>query len=248
MSGKIRVALLMLATFTASTWACFDTFLFLQRGSMVYPYRTLAVEALGEYSFNAIKDPESDSFLGNFNLYYGLFRKASFQIGFGSSEKERHNFSIDEIRARGVYNLVNIPQKGYTLDGILECSNNSRSNELNFEISAPSIFVAQEFVLVLHPVLNIVHGSNTDFTAGGHAGVFRVFENATLLGIGAEYQSAQSSSYKQRLVKGESAASIFFGARIGKYLFLQNELAKGLANSRDFGFASTLKFVFGGQK
>jgi hypothetical protein len=37
--------------------------------------------------------------------------------------------------------------------------------------------------------------------------------------------------------------SIFLGAKIGDRFYLQNEIAKGLANSRDIGFAITAKVI-----
>ena len=63
--------------------------------------------------------------------------------------------------------------------------------------------------------------------------------------VGGLVFSAQGRPYfSSRIVEGEAAASLFIGAMIGENLFIQNELAKGLANSRDFGVALTIKGVF----
>ena len=59
--------------------------------------------------------------------------------------------------------------------------------------------------------------------------------------VGGLVFSAQGRPYfSSRIVEGEAAASLFIGAMIGENLFIQNELA----NSRDFGVASTIKGVF----
>ena len=237
-------ALVLLLVFSEAK-ACFDVFLFQNKGSMVYPKNTLVTEAFGEYSYNSITVPDDDSFLANGRVYYGISDKLSVQIGFGSADKPRGEFAFDEITASGTFNFVNHNNGKYTLDGILACSTNLANNSTALEISAPSIFRKKNSVFVAHPVLELLQENKFNAVVGAHAGVFRIFNNGTVFGIGAEYQSGQSGPFfSKRIVDGETAASLFFGAMLGKNLFLQNELAKGLANSRDFGFAITLKGVF----
>ena len=90
-----------------------------------------------------------------------------------------------------------------------------------------------------------VNGDEFDASFGAHFGLFRSFDNRTIFGIGAEYKSGQGGPYfSDRLTEGEVATSLFFGTMIGKNFYIQNEFAKGLANSRDFGFATTFKFLF----
>ncbi len=95
---------------------------------------------------------------------------------------------------------------------------------------------------MIHPTVNYGIDSK-ELEVGGHLGLFYLFEQS-LVGFGFEYSSVHSSSYvRKRLTKSEASTSIFFGSYLGKGIYLQNELAKGLANSRDFGFALTVKFV-----
>lgn len=242
------IVLVMITLIVGVSYACFDTFLFLKGSSMVYPQRTLAIETLGEYSFNSAKDGSSDTYLADFNIYYGVFERFSLQVGLGSDEKKRNEFKFDSFKARGAYNITRSPKKGYFLDGILECVGNRSMNEINFELSFPSIFSRRNYLYVVHPVVNFTKGEGFAVEAGWHCGAFRLFENGSLIGLGAEFRSAQSGSYVTRLVEGEYACSIFYGAMIGKNLFIQNELAKGLSNSRDFGVALTLKFVLDQKK
>ncbi len=62
---------------TTLAFACFDTFLFLRKGSMVYPYRSLVLELNNEYSFNNINNPQNDMFYLNGNIYYGIIKNIS---------------------------------------------------------------------------------------------------------------------------------------------------------------------------
>ncbi len=245
MKGFFKLEVAFIVFVSSASFACFDTFLFLQRSSMVYPEKTLAIETLGEYSFNSIKSGNEDTYLTCFNIYYGFSKRFSFQAGIGSDEKARGEFKIDSFKGRGVYNIVKVSRAGYSLDGILECIGNSSNNDVNFELSFPSIFAKRDYVYVIHPVLSFTFGEARVFQPGWHCGAFRVFDNGSLIGIGTEFMSAQSGSYRARLVDGEYAASLFYGAKIGKNIYIQNEVAKGLSNSRDLGFALTIKFVMG---
>ncbi|MCD6502077.1 hypothetical protein J7L01_05700 [bacterium] len=228
-----------------SAHACFDTFLFQNKGSMVYPKNTLAVEAFGEYSYNSIAVPNDDAFLSKGRVFYGVSDRFSAQIGFGSAEKPRGQFAIDELSASGTFNLIRSRNNAYSLDGMMACMGNLGNGKSSLEVSAPSIFRAKRFVGVAHPVVQLFSGNKPDVSVGAHAGLFRIFENGAVLGIGTEYRSAQGGPYfSNRIVEGEAAASLFIGAMIGENLFIQNELAKGLANSRDFGVALTIKGVF----
>lgn len=223
--------------------ACFDTCLFLNKQSMVYPTKHLVVDTLGEYSFNKMTEPNDDSFLMDFNAYYGVTKRFSLQIGASSSEKSRAQFKLDEYGIKGVYNILSEGKKMYYLDTILACRS-SIDGTLSFEISAPNILYHKNNIFVLHPVSEIVKGKSVnEYSIGGHIGIFHSFNNMAIIGVGAEYRSAQNgSTFNKRLVEGESAASLFLGAKLGDVVYFQNEFAKGLANSRDLGFAATLKF------
>ncbi len=225
--------------------ACFDTYQFLNRRSMVYSTKNLAIETLGEYSFNKMSNPMEDALLMNFNIYYGLTKRFSIQAGAFSSEKTRSEFKIDEYGIKGVYNIFSNKKNKknlYYVDTILACRR-AVNNTLSFEVSVPNIMYRDNNIFVVHPVAEIIRGNGIkEYKLGGHLGVFHFFNNSAIVGIGAEYESAQNgANFNRRLVEGEAAASIFLGTKIGNIFYLQNELAKGLSNSRDFGFALTLK-------
>lgn len=176
------------------------------------------------------------------SIYYGLWKNFSIQFTIGSDEKARNEFKIDYYGIRGVYNVYSTSMNRYTLDIIFEHRGklNEKNNEV--EISFPNIFNLSNLTYVIHPTVSYGLESK-DFTIGGHAGVFYIFESS-LIGAGFEYASVHASSYAgQRLTRSEYSASIFFGAKIGSRIYLQNEIAKGLANSRDIGFALTTKII-----
>ncbi|CUU00580.1 hypothetical protein JGI1_00015 [Candidatus Thermokryptus mobilis] len=233
----------ILALITTTAYPCFDTYLFLKRGSMVYPFRSLVFELNGEYSINSLSLPGEDTFLSMGSIYYGLAQNFSLQFTLGSDEKVRNEFKIDYYGISGVYNLYSTLTGSYTLDLIFAHRGklNEKSNE--FEISIPNIFRASNFTYVIHPTASYGLESK-EFTLGAHAGIFYTFNEIGIIGVGAEYASVHSSSYAgQRLTKSEYSTSVFFGARIGERFYLQNEIAKGLANSRDIGFAITAKVI-----
>lgn len=228
---------------SSTAYPCFDTYLFLKRASMVYPFKSLVFELSSEYSINSIKSPYEDSFLSLGSLYYGLFRNFSVQFSVGSDEKSRDLFKVDYYAVRGVYNIYSSFMNRYTLDIIFEHRGklDERNNEV--EISLPNIFNISNATYVIHPVLSYGLDSK-DLTIGGHAGVFYIFNEIALIGAGFEYASVHSSSYAgRRLTRSEYSMSLFLGSKIGDRFYLQNEIAKGLANSRDFGFALTAKVI-----
>ena len=228
---------------TTFAYPCFDTYLFLRKGSMVYPYKSLVLELNNEYSFNNINNPQNDMFFLNGNVYYGIGKKFSLQFGIGSSDKPRNDFKIDHYGIRGVYNLFAAEASDYTLDFIAEENGKFDGLENELTISLPNIFRTNEFTYVLHPTTSYTFDSK-DLTIGGHTGLFYNFDETGIMGIGAEYASVQSSSSAgQKITKSEFSASLFFGAHIGRSVYLQNEIAKGLSNSRDFGFALTTKVI-----
>jgi len=240
---KSFITILVLLFSYVSTYACFDTYLFLRKASMVYPYKSLVLEANGEYSFNKFNDPTQDQFFTMGSLYYGLARNFSFQFSFGSSEKPRGEFALDAYSVRGVYNLYTSKNNDYNVNLILEHRGviNQKQNEIEF--STPFIYYNNDLTYVIHPTM--IYGLNSeDLSIGGHLGLFYSFNPNGLIGIGAEYASVQSSSYAgQRLTQSEFSTSLFFGTYLGNRIYLQNEIAKGLANSRDLGFAITTKFI-----
>lgn len=246
---RIFLSLLILSFVVSSVFACFDTYLFLNKYSMVYPKGKIIFDTLAEYSVNSVSLPEEDTFLMNFNVYYGIFNNFSLQVGISSSEKSRSEFGIDEFGVRAVLNLVNQPiisfVDNYTFDLILEHHEGMFGKNISFEFSAPSMFYKGNWVMVVHPVFSLadLETSSIEYSLGGHLGVFYLFGSA-LVGVGAEYQSAQNgSAFGNRLIEGESGVSLFFGAKLGENVYIQNEFAKGIANSRDFGFALTVKLI-----
>jgi len=227
----------------SSSYACFDTYLFLRKASMVYPHKSLVVELNGEYSFTRFNNPSEDMFFSMGSLYFGLAKNFSVQFSIGSGEKPRGEFNLDAYSVRGVYNIYTSSQYDYNFNLILEHRGmmNQRANE--FEISTPFIYYNNDLTYVIHPTVS--YGLNSeDLQIGGHLGLFYSFNQNSLVGIGAEYASVQSSSYGgQRLTQSEASASLFFGTYLGNRIYLQNEFAKGLSNSRDFGLAITTKFI-----
>jgi len=227
----------------SSSYACFDTYLFFRKASMVYPHKSLVVELNGEYSFTRFNNPSEDMFFSMGSLYYGLAKNFSVQFSIGSGEKPRGEFNLDAYSVRGVYNIYTSSQYDYNFNLILEHRGmmNQRANE--FEISTPFIYYNNDITYVIHPTMS--YGLNSeDLQIGGHLGLFYSFNQNSLVGIGAEYASVQSSSYGgQRLTQSEASASLFFGTYLGNRIYLQNEFAKGLSNSRDFGLAITTKFI-----
>lgn len=240
---KLFSILIVFFLFYSSSYACFDTYLFLKKASMVYPHKSLVMELNGEYSFTKFNNPSEDMFFTMGSLYYGLAKNFSVQFTLGSGEKPRGEFNIDAYAVRGVYNIYTSHRNDYNFNLILEHRGmlNQRANEV--EISIPFIYHNYDMTYVIHPTMS--YGLNyEDLTVGGHLGLFYAFNQNSLIGIGAEYASVQSSSYGgQRLTESEASASLFFGTYLGNRIYLQNEFAKGLSNSRDFGFAITTKFI-----
>lgn len=241
---KIRIAILATLAVVGALTACFDTYLFLSERPMVYPKNTLAIEGFGEYSFNDMDALQGDAMLVNANAYFGISDRFSVQAGFGSAEKARNDFAIDELTVSASYNILSRHSGNYTLDGIAACANDFGGKITSFEISAPNIFHTGGLTMVAHPVFEMVAGDELKYGFGAHGGVFKSFDGKAVFGIGAEYMSGQSGPvFSDRLVEGEAATSLFFGAMLGQNFYIQNEFAKGLSNSRDFGFAATLKFL-----
>jgi len=241
---NVGIIVILLALLTTTAYPCFDTYLFLRKGSMVYPYRSSVFELNGEYSVNSLNNPQNDMFFSNGSFYYGAARDFSFQVTLGSGEKPRGDFKIDTYALRGVYNLYYSGREGYTLDVIAEQSGKLTAAENEVGISFPNIFHNAEFTYVVHPTASYAI-KGKELALGGHLGLFYDFNETGIVGFGTEYKSVQSSSYAgNRITESEASASLFLGAHIGSALYLQNEIAKGLANSRDFGFALTTKFIF----
>ncbi|MCU0608279.1 MAG: hypothetical protein MUF22_00740 [Chitinispirillaceae bacterium] len=222
--------------------ACFDTYMFLEKRSLVYPEGQYVVEGSGEYVMPSMKNAGTDILSGNANVYYGFSKRFSMQVGVGSSEKERSSFSVDQYGVRGVFGVIQGYRNVYNMDVILEHSSPFSMEENSFELSAPNLFHVHNYTFVIHPVTSF--GRNVSFNVRGHGGVFYRFHDVGVIGIGGEYASAQSGTqFGQRLVKGESATSLFVGSKIGS-LFLQNEFIKGWGkDGNDFGFAATVKFA-----
>lgn len=227
----------------SSAIACFDTYLFLHRGSMVYPKGGFIIDGSGEYTINEMANPGEDAFAGTMNLYYGFSERFSLQAGLASSEKDRTNFAFDEFGVRGVTNIVRNYKDYYNLDAILECVSSTNLKEVSFEFSTPNIFYVGNFVFVAHPV--VAFGKNIKASLRGHGGIFYNIGDVAIVGIGSEYESNQSGSqFIKKLTAGEGATSLFLGARLGKYFYFQNEIIKGWGpDAKDIGFALTLKAV-----
>ena len=225
--------------------ACFDTYLFMQRGSMVYPLKMVALDGNCEYTINEMRVGEPDLFTGNLNVYYGLIEGISLQASLASSEKERSQFGFDEYGFRVVYSILSQNRGVYNLDMILECHTAADNSTSLLEMSMPSIWHFNRLTFVAHPVGAFER--ELKFGLRGHGGAFYRMPTGALVGLGVEYESAQSSSnLGKRLVKGEAGTSLFFGSMLGPNLFLQNELIKGwgVGSSRgDVGFAVTLKVL-----
>ncbi|MDI6804717.1 MAG: hypothetical protein QME58_12895 [Bacteroidota bacterium] len=240
---KLFLFAAMFTIMSYNAYACFDTYLFLHRSSMVYPHKSLVFELNGEYSINKFNSPNEDSFLSSGSIYYGLADRFSTQISIGSDDKSRGEYKIDFFGIRGVFNAYSSQFKDHTADLILEYRAGFQNALGDVEFSVPNIFRTSDITYVLHPTLNYTL-QEKNFQFGGHTGLFYNFSDNSVIGVGAEYLSPQSGSYVgNRITQSEVAASFFFGSHIGESIFIQNELAKGLANSRDFGFALTVKLL-----
>jgi len=241
----ILIAVTLLLVLAPTSQACFDTYLFMQNGGMVYPYKMLCFDGSAEYVIGNYRNEEPDMFTGNMNIYYGLAKGFSVQAVFASSEKERTTFKIDDVGLRGVYSLVSGYRGLYNLDMILEHHQAEGSRGGVYEFSLPSIWHSNSLTYVVHPVAAFGHGMNLGVR--GHGGIFHSTRNHATIGLGAEYESNQSSSnLGKRLVKGEGGTSLFFGTMLGQNVFLQNEIIKGWgpgSDKGDVGFAFTLKFL-----
>ncbi|MBK6766702.1 MAG: hypothetical protein IPG71_10410 [bacterium] len=234
----VAVTVACLGTHTAV--ACFDTYSFLRQHSMVYPKGLLAIEGNSEFVAQELDQADEDLFSGNLNAYYGIADQFSVQASVISAEKPRHEYKADEWAVRGVYGVFKHGR--YSLDGILEHHVAMRGGEQVLELSAPSIFNFDRLTVVFHPVLAM--GNEMATGARGHGGIFYALGNS-ILGVGAEYESAQSSAnIGRRLVKGEAGTSLFLGSAVSRNLYWQNELIKGWgADGKDIGFAATLKIL-----
>lgn len=229
--------------FINTAYACFDTYLFVRRGSMVYPFHSAVAEFTGEYSVNQLHNPQNDAFFSNLNFYYGLGENYSIQLSAGSSERSRGDFSLNTFGVRGVYNVFTSQSNEYTLDAIAQFAGERGTSNNEYEVSFPSIFHMSEMVYVVHPTVGYA-AANKETSVGGHVGAFHNFNEQGIVGIGVEYASMFGSSYTgNRLTQSEFSASLFLGAQIGSSLYIQNEIAKGLVNSRDLGFALTTKII-----
>jgi len=237
-------SLLVALGFFVSTEACFDTYLFLQKGSMVYPKGMLVLDGAGEYTIHRFSAAQEDLFTANTNIYYGIHERFSAQAGVASGEKDRASFSIDQWGLRGVGGIIQNYKGFYNLDVILECASAFNMKDLTVELSGPNIFYVNNFIFVVHPVLSM--GRELPLGIRGHGGVFFNVSNMGIVGIGAEYESAQSGSqFGRRLVDGEAGTSLFLGARLGQNAYLQNEFIKGWGEgAKDFGYAATIKYAF----
>lgn len=228
-------------------YSCFDTFLFLHHKSMVYPTGYYAADVLGEYSFNDKNAPEKDSYFTNYNMYYGLANRVSVQFGLTQVETTRaeNKYNLESWTVRGVFNAFRTGSGNYFLDLVAEHHTAIDIDENTAHFSLPNLFYVSNFIIVIHPAYELTYSKNTkDHTFGGHGGVFYNVNNVGIIGLGAEFALAQSSSsLGKRFTEGEAAASLFVGFNLGN-IFFQSEFAKGLNNSRDFGFAATIKFFF----
>jgi hypothetical protein len=100
-----------------------------------------------------------------------------------------------------------------------------------------------DMVYVVHPRMNYAFDTKEQ-AIGGHMGIFHNVDDKSIVGVGAGYAGTFRSSFSQsRLTESEFSASLFFGTHLGSRVYVQNEPAKGLHNSRDFGFALTTKII-----
>ncbi|MGB4268550.1 MAG: hypothetical protein WBK20_05145 [Spirochaetota bacterium] len=244
----ILVCMMAVSSFLVQPgYACFDTFLFLHHKSMVYPTGFFAADVLGEYSFNDTDAPDQDSYFTNYSMYYGLAERISVQFGLTQAETTRteNKYSTESWSVRGVFNTIRSNSSNYFMDLVAEHHTGVDIDENMAHFSIPNLLYLSNFIVVIHPVYELTYSKNDrEHTFGGHGGIFYNINNIGIIGIGGEFASAQSSSaLGKRFTEGESAASLFIGFNLGNVYF-QNEFAKGLNNSRDFGFAATLKFFF----
>lgn len=241
--GAIVIAALIVL-FTSSGYPCFDTFLFLHKKSMVYPRGYAAADVMAEYSVNSTNASGGDSYFTNYNLYYGLAEQFSVQFGVSSVETTREDggSGTDSWSARGVLNALNFGGGVYYLDMVLEHHTGVDAEGNTTVFSVPNIFNISDFVLVVHPMYGMIRsGGAHEYVLGGHAGLFYNIANKGIIGVGAEYAGPQGgSALNRQMTGGDAAASLFVGFNLGN-LYFQNEFAKGLSDSHDYGVAATVK-------
>jgi hypothetical protein len=242
MNSFIRHVVIAAMVLPQMASACFDTYLFLNKSSMVYPKGQFVIEGSGEYIIPKMRNAESDFLSGGTNVYYGFSKRFSLQVGVSSSEKIRSAFAFDQYGIRGVFGIIQNYNNFYNLDVILEHASPFDMSETAFELSAPSIFHTEKYTFVVHPVT--AFGRNVNFSVRGHCGAFYRLNTIGIVGLGAEYASAQTGTkFGRRLVKGETGTSLFLGSHFGA-AYLQNEFIKGWGEGgNDFGFAATVKFT-----
>lgn len=227
---KKIVIILLALLLPVAAFPCFDTFLFLNRSSMVYPSGMFAFDVLGEYTMNRMDAPGNDTLLMNLNAFYGVTKDLSVQVTLGSDEKERNMVKMDVMAVRGVLNLMRNVSGGFNMDIILEHHTSIVTAGATTEVSLPGILHLSNFTFVVHPVAGYTYEERA-FEFSVHGGAFYRFGDSALIGLGSEYAG------------GEVAASLFVGGKLGPNIFIQNEFIKGLANSKDFAVAATLKFL-----
>ena len=240
---SLLTAVLVTVCLASPARACFDTYGFLQKQGLAYPKGLLALETSGEYVARDLGEPGGDAFAGAASVYYGLGERFSVQGSLASAEKSREEFRVDQWGLRGVCGLVRADGDGYCLDAVLEVSASTADGSSAYELSAPNIWYRDHLTVVFHPVAALA--SDGEFGMRGHGGLFYSVGGLAIVGLGSEYESAQSSAqFGRRLVRGAGATSLFVGAGIGSNLFLQNEVIKGWGvDGPDLGFALTLKYL-----
>ncbi len=236
--------LILVCLFVGSSQACFDTYLLLQKGSTALSQGRLVVEGSGEYNVIGPFMQKQTLFTGDINLMYGFTDHFTFQFGAGSAEKPTPAFSIDQYAVRGTYNLFSTPGNTYSFDVVLEHHGSFDISESGIELSTPNIYHFNNVSLIAHPALAFSTSSSASLR--GHGGIFYRFGSSAIVGLGAEFNSAQSAgSLGRRLVESERATSLFLGSQIGQGVFFQNEFIKGWGgNTKDYGYAATIKLLW----
>ncbi|GEM_PF-4102825 len=230
MKNKFLLAAVFVIVIAASSLACFDAYLFLEKRPLTYAAQQFSIDSIGEYAMTEMQDPTQDAFLFKSTAYYGFSDTFTGKFGIVSDEKPRGEFKFD-VMELGLMKAFKLNQI-LSLTPILDAASDFNFKSLSAESSLSMLWYLGSVTVNIHPGLAYEDSQSegSAFSGGGHAGVFYSFANKALAGIGTEYFNT------------EWASSIFLGAHLGDRFYMQTEILKGLANSKDAMLAFTIKY------
>lgn len=222
----------------STTYACFDTYLFLNTRGMTLPKGEMSIDINGEYANdNGKLARDNEQFVFN----YGVSEKLSLQVNLVSEKNQLNALKFDVYEAKAVYGLIK-NRNAYSLDVILQHHIEGDGSNPGIEISTPNMWFFNNTVAIVHPVLRVEQNAYSQIR--GHGGWFYNGIPKMIIGLGGEFESSQTEySSRDRLVNSEFANSIFVGRMVSSGIYLQAEAIKGWATTDDYAFAATMRWV-----